>query len=133
MCEQMHSSVKAFPMGRLADRKPNLGYLVKQLLEVVIRPFLRKWKAAYAHWLSICPDAKSSPFLRQERYPLRRQLQEDWTTVRDCCRSVAVEIAKVYGFIDVLNVVPGEQRDGALSELAGVVAACGKGPPDEYY
>lgn len=119
--------MRRYPVGRLAAGGPqnHLGFFIASLLEIVLRPFLEKWRASYRHWWEQAhtqrPDG--SPFELQETYPRLAEMQQDWIALRRFCREAARELTHTFSLPDVTAVAPPQFGQAWLDETAAVIRA----------
>jgi len=98
--------MKRYPVGAIGREKDDhLGFLIVQLLEYVIRPFLEKWQGNLRYYHAQKPECVAAAHWQTD-YPNCEELQKDWTEVRKFARSFASELAQAYGFFDVTKDIP---------------------------
>jgi hypothetical protein len=107
--QEARQIMRRYPVGTINfDQAPqdHLGFFIASLLEVIIRPFLEKWRAGYRYWWDNQSDKSLSPFLRPIQYARCDELLADWTAVRKFCRDTAKELAETYSLKDVTEIMP---------------------------
>lgn len=114
--------MRSYPVGRIGiGHETHLGYVIAKILEVVIRPFLEKWQAVYHFWWEHESNEKLSPFERQKAFPHLEELQSDWGLVRTFCRTSAKELAEIYKFVAVYDLIPSDIQQTWLEERKNLI------------
>ena len=115
---------RRYPVGRIdAEHVAHLGYMIARLLEIVIRPFLEKWRARYRRWWQSSDLESKDPFEYQRQYPHYPHLIEDWAGLRNCCRDVMAGLQNAYGFVPLAAAVPQHVRDDWTNKYRALFAA----------
>jgi len=119
LAAELRSLICRYPVGRLeAAATDHLGLFMAQLLELVVRPFLQKWKTRFEVWCASEGEGRLPAFSeeRQQGFADREAMCRDWGSVRLCLREAATEVAAAYGFPNLLTSMPQGLREAWRGE-----------------
>ena len=96
--------MRQFPVGSISpDIDNHLGALIYRSIRDVIRPFLEKWQVDYRFWWDNLSDKSKPPFDRQDFYPRRGQMVDDWVKVRCVMHDFQEVLISNYKLVDVMS------------------------------
>ncbi|PCK08061.1 MAG: hypothetical protein COA42_11015, partial [Alteromonadaceae bacterium] len=78
------------------------------------------WQASYRYWWAHISNKDLPPFNRQDNFPKKEQLIDDWLLVRAFCRDCAEELANEYKLVPILTMIPEDMQTHWLNESLAI-------------
>jgi hypothetical protein len=94
--QEARAIMKRFPVGQLGGGIYHLGFLIDDLLNNYLRPFLNEWQAIFRHWWEIDADQSLAPFERQQSYPAIDELLSDHIVLKAAMRETINMLIQAY-------------------------------------
>lgn len=94
--QEARGIMKRFPVGRLGNEMYHLGFLIDDLLNNYLRPFLNEWHAEFRHWWQEEADKRLPPHERQQKYPEFDDLLVDYIILKKAMKETLDMLVDAY-------------------------------------
>lgn len=94
--QEARAIMKRFPVGHLGSGTYHLGFLIDDLLNNYLRPFLNEWQADFRHWWQNHADQTLPPLQRQKQYPQFDDLLTDHIVLKAAMRETLTMLVQTF-------------------------------------
>ncbi len=91
--------MKRFPVGRLGTDIYHLGFLIDDLLNNYLRPFLNEWQADFRYWWQSQADQQLPPLTRQGYYPYFEEMMSDHVVLKLAMKETLDMLVQAYDLL----------------------------------